>query len=168
LSAGEFAGHWILDPGRSTIALRSRSIWGMAPVKGKFTELTGDGTVSPTGEVSGTLKVAAASIDTKNKKRDSHLRSADFFDSDTHPHIVFTARTLNTSAGRLAVIGSLQVRDTTRPITVPLRVSARGSELVQLDAEIMVDRSAFGLTWNQLRMASLKNVITIRAVFTRC
>jgi polyisoprenoid-binding protein YceI len=167
LSAGEFAGHWILDPGRSTIALRSRSIWGMAPVKGKFTEFTGDGTVSPTGEVSGTLKVAAASIDTKNKKRDSHLRSADFFDSDTHPHIVFTARTRSTSTERLAMIGNLRVRDTTRPITVPIRVSASGDELVQLDAEIMVDRSEFGLTWNQLGITSLKNVITVRAVFTR-
>ena len=167
LSAGEFAGAWILDPDRSSVALRSRSMWGMAPVRGTFTELTGEGTVSPTGEVTGILKVAATSIDTKIKKRDTHLRSADFFDSDTYPHIVFTARALRTSADRLAVIGSLRVRDTTRPITVPIRVSAFVGKLVQLDAEVMVDRSAFGLTWNQLGMASLKNVIIVRAVFTR-
>ena len=168
LGAGEFAGAWVLDPARSTVALRSKSIWGIAPVKGTFTELTGEGTVSPTGEVTGTLRVAAAAIDTKIKKRDSHLRSADFFDSDVYPYIVFTARTLTTSArGDLAVIGSLRVRDKTRPITIPIRVSASGDELVQLDAEITVDRSEFGLTWNQLSMVSLKNVITIRAIFTR-
>jgi polyisoprenoid-binding protein YceI len=168
LRAGELAGFWVLDAGRSTVALRSRSIWGMAPVKGTFTELTGEGIVSPTGEVTGTLKVAAASIDTKIKKRDSHLRSADFFDSDGYPDIVFTARTLTTSAdGGLAVIGTLRVRDETRPITVPIRVSASGDELAQLDAEITVDRSEFGLTWNQLGMVSLKNVINVRAVFTR-
>ena len=168
LNAGEFAGAWHLDADRSTIALLSRSVWGMVPVRGNFTELTGEGTVSPTGDVTGTVKVAAASIDTKNTKRDTHLRSADFFDSDTHPHIVFTARTLGTAADRLAVIGSLQVRDTTRPITVPIRVSAPDGELVQLDAEIRVDRAAFGLTWSPLRLVSLKNVITVRAVFTRC
>jgi len=168
LSAGELAGFWVLDAGRSTVALRSRSIWGMVPVKGTFTELTGEGIVSPTGEVTGTLKVAAASIDTKIKKRDSHLRSADFFDSDAYPDIVFTARTLTTSPdGGLAVVGTLRVRDETRPITVPIRVSASGDELAQLDAEIRVDRSEFGLTWNQLGMVSLKNVINVRAVFTR-
>jgi polyisoprenoid-binding protein YceI len=168
LSAGELTGAWILDPGRSTIALLSSSIWGMVRVRGNFTELTGDGTVSPTGEVTGTLKIAAASIDTHNTKRDTHLRSADFFDTDTHPHIVFTARTLSTSTDRLAVTGSLRVRDTTRPITVPIRVNVPGDDLVQLEAEITVDRSAFGLTWNKVRMVSLKNVITVRAVFTRC
>ena len=168
LSAGEFVGAWVLDPGRSTVALRSKSIWGMAPVKGTFAELIGEGTVSPTGEVTGTLTVAAASIDTKIKKRDSHLRSADFFDSEAYPHIVFTARTLTTSGdGGLAVIGTLQVREETRPITVPIRVSASGDELAQLDAEITVDRSEFGLTWNQLGMVSLKNVVKVRAVFTR-
>jgi polyisoprenoid-binding protein YceI len=168
LSAGEFAGTWILDRSRSTVALRSRSLWGMAPVKGTFTELTGAGAVSPTGEVTGTLEVAAASIDTKIKKRDTHLRSADFFDSDTYPQMMFTARTLSTSAdGRLAVVGSLQVRDQTRPITVPIRVRVSGDELVQLDAEITVDRSAFGLTWNRLGAMSMKNVITVRAIFAR-
>jgi polyisoprenoid-binding protein YceI len=168
LSTGELAGAWVLEPARSTVALRSRSIWGIVPVKGTFTELAGEGTVSPTGEVSGTLKVAARSIDTAIKKRDSHLRSADFFDSDAYPHIVFTAGALTSSPdGRLAVIGTLRVRDETQPITIPIRVSASGDELVQLDAEITVDRSQFGLTWNQLGMVSLKNVITVRAVFTR-
>src|SRR6266699_4283863 len=87
LKDGTLAGSWTLDASRSTIGLRSKSMWGLAPVKGVFRQVSGTGAVSPAGEVSGTITVAAASVDTKNKRRDKHLRSADFFDSDTHPQI---------------------------------------------------------------------------------
>jgi polyisoprenoid-binding protein YceI len=75
---GALAGEWALDPRKSSIRLKSRSMWGLVPVNGVFREVSGNGTVSPDGEVSGTVTVAAASIDTKNTRRDTHLRSADF------------------------------------------------------------------------------------------
>ena len=90
LADAALAGNWTLDPSRSTVSLRSKSMWGLAPVKGVFRQASGQGTVSPAGDVSGTVTVGAASIDTKNKKRDTHLRSADFFDSDTYPDITVT------------------------------------------------------------------------------
>jgi hypothetical protein len=77
------AGEWILDPLRLTVSLKNRSMCGLAPVHGVFRQVTGKGTVSPAGEVSGAITVVAASIDTKNIRRDAHLRWADFFDSDT-------------------------------------------------------------------------------------
>src|SRR5260221_8242441 len=70
------AGNWTLNPSKSTIGLRSRSMWGLAPVKGVFREVTGTGAVSPAGEVTGTITAGSASIDTKNSKRDAHLRSS--------------------------------------------------------------------------------------------
>ena len=63
--------------------------------------------------------------------------------------------------------GTLQVRDSTLPLTFPAAVSVSGDEMVQLDAEIDIDRSDFGLTWNQMGMTSMKNTLTIQAVFTR-
>ena len=63
LTDGALAGEWVLDPRKSSIRLRSRSMWGLAPVNGVFREVSGNGTVSAGGEVSGTVTVAAASID---------------------------------------------------------------------------------------------------------
>jgi polyisoprenoid-binding protein YceI len=65
------------------------------------------------------------------------------------------------------VSGSLTVRDRTRPVTFDATVSAASDSEISLDAEVQVDRSEFGLTWNQLGMASMHNTITVRAVFTR-
>jgi polyisoprenoid-binding protein YceI len=62
---------------------------GPGEVNGIFGRASGRGTVSPTGEVTGSVSLDARSLDTKNKKRDEHLRSADFFDADNHPSITF-------------------------------------------------------------------------------
>ena len=166
LKDATLAGSWTLDASRSTIGLRSKSMWGLAPVKGVFRQVSGTGAVSPAGEVSGTITVAAASVDTKNKRRDKHLRSADFFDSDTHPQITFRVDRITPSSPGVTVTGALTIRDRTRPVSFDARASVVEGE-VWLDAEVQVDRSDFGLTWNQLGAASMKNTITVHAVFTR-
>jgi polyisoprenoid-binding protein YceI len=161
------AGSWTLDASRSAIGLRSRSMWGLAPVKGTFGEIAGTGSVSPDGQVTGTITVGAASVDTKIAKRDAHLRSADFFDAGRHPHIVVRVDRITPSGQGVTVAGSLTVRDLTRPLSFDATVSALDAGEVRLDAEVQVDRSDFGMTWSPMRMASMRNTITIHAVFTR-
>src|SRR5262245_26004581 len=100
------AGEWILDPSRSTVSLKSR-VLGLAPANGVFRQVTGKGTVSPTGEVSGAVTVVAASVHTKNTRRDTHLRSADFFDSDNYPDITFTVEGIRPSGQGVTVTGNL-------------------------------------------------------------
>ena len=167
LANGSLAGEWVLDPGKSSIRLKSRSMWGLAPVNGVFRELSGNGTVSPDGEVSGTITVAAASIDTRNTKRDTHLRSADFFDSANNPDITFTADGIRPAGQGVAVTGALTVRDRTRPLSFDAAASVNGDGEIWVDAEIHVNRADFGLTWNQMGMTSMKNTLTIHAAFTR-
>jgi polyisoprenoid-binding protein YceI len=163
---GNLAGSWTLDTARSEVRLKSRSMWGLAPVKGVFREVTGNGTVSAAGEVTGTITVAARSVDTKNKKRDEHLRSADFFDAANHPDITFTVDGIKPGNGGVRVTGGLTVRDQTRPVSFDATVSSADGE-TWLDGEIQVNRADFGLTWNQMGMASMRNTITVHAVFTR-
>ena len=102
---GALAGEWVLDPRKSSIRLKSSSMWSLTPVNGVFREVRGNGTVFPDGEVSGTVTVAAASIDTKNIRRDTHLRSADFFDSGNNPDI--TVREMSYASRRMT---ELQMR----------------------------------------------------------
>ena len=163
---GNLPGSWTLDTARSEVRLKSRSMWGLAPVNGVFREVTGNGTVSAAGDVTGTITVAARSVDTKNKKRDEHLRSADFFDAANHPDITFTVDGIRPGNGGVRVTGSLAVRGRTRPVSFDAMISSADGE-TWLDGEVQVNRADFGLTWNQMGMASMRNTITVHAVFTR-
>jgi polyisoprenoid-binding protein YceI len=167
LADATLAGDWTLDRAWSTIGLRSSAIWGLVPVKGVFGQVTGHATVSPAGEVSGTITVAAASIETKNARRDKHLRSADFFATDTFPHITFSVDRLQPSSDGVTVTGTLTVRGWTRPLTFPAKVAVVSSGEVWLNAEIQVNRADFGLTWNLMGMTSMQNTITVNAVFAK-
>jgi polyisoprenoid-binding protein YceI len=176
LADGSLAGNWTLDPARSTATLKSRSMWGLVPVKGTFRKMEGAGTVSPTGEVTGRIELAADSVNTKNAKRDTHLRSPDFFHAEKYPAIIFTldkltpaatSDNLTPAADNLTAEGTLTVRDASRPLTFPATATLAADGEIVLDATVQVDRSHHGLTWNQLGMASMHNTITIHAAFTK-
>lgn len=161
------AGEWVLEPRTSSIRLKTRSMWGLAPVNGVFREVTGSGTVWPDGKVNGTVTVGAASIDTGNARRDTHLRSADFFDSCNTPDITFTADSVQAAGQTVTVTGALTVRGRTRPLSFDATAVVQGEGQILLDAETVINRADFGLTWNLLGMASVINTITIHAVFTQ-
>jgi polyisoprenoid-binding protein YceI len=168
MKGGTLTGEWVLDPRNSSVRLKSKSM-GLIPVRGIFREVSGSGTVSPDGSASGTITVAAASIDTRNTKRDTHLRSADFFDSDNHPDISFTADDIRPSGQGpgVAVTGALTIRGRTRPLSFDATTSVPGDGEVWLDAEVRVNRGDFGITWNVLGMVSQISTLIIHAVFTR-
>jgi polyisoprenoid-binding protein YceI len=56
------------------------------------------------------LTVDVASINTREEKRDAHLRSADFFDADKHPQMTFVSRTVRPSGEGLELVGDLTIR----------------------------------------------------------
>jgi polyisoprenoid-binding protein YceI len=163
---GTLTGSWTLDPASSQVLLETRHTWGLLPVHGVFRQVTGNGTVTAAGAVTGTITVAAGSIDTKNKQRDKHLRSADFFDVATHPDFSFAVDGVRPVDGGVQVTGSLTVRGRTRPVSFDATVASVDGE-VWLDGEVPVNRADFGLTWNMMGIASMNNTIVVHAVFTR-
>jgi polyisoprenoid-binding protein YceI len=167
LENGSLAGDWALDPARSTATLRSKHMWGLAPVKGVFRSIEGGGTVSPAGEVTGQIALATEALDTKNKKRDAHLRSADFFETEKYPAITFTLDKLVPADEGVTVSGHLTVRDQSGPISFSATVALAGDGEVALDATVLVDRSEFGVTINKVGMLSMKNTVAVHAVFTK-
>jgi polyisoprenoid-binding protein YceI len=167
LENGSLTGNWELDLARSKVTLRSRHMWGLAPVKGVFRSIEGGGRVSPAGEVTGRIVLATGALDTKNKKRDEHLRSGDFFMSEKYPEITFTLNNLVPGSDGVTVSGVLTVRDRSRPIAFPANVALAGDGGMVLDATVQVDRSDFGMTANKIGMVSMQNTITVHAVFTK-
>lgn len=161
-----FVGTWSLDPIRSRVTLRTRSVWGLVRIRGTFDHLAGSGVVSADGRISGLLIVNAGSINTGNRKRDRHLRSEDFLDVDEHPEIIFRLDDVLLSDS-MTLDGMLEVKSRRVPFRVPVQVQSPDPDTVLLDTEVMVDRGAFGITASPLGMASTKNVVAVKAVFTR-
>ncbi|MFI2206022.1 YceI family protein [Streptomyces sp. NPDC020192] len=161
-------GTWQLDPVASTVALRHKTMWGLVTVTGTFTAISGVGEVRPDGSATGTVTLDATSLDTRHAKRDTHLRSADFFDTDRHPEITFAVRgadRLDTDGVR--VTGQLTVRGISRPQTFTARLASAEADGVTLEAEFAVDREQFGMGWNQLGMMRGLTAVTATLRFTR-
>ena len=106
-------------------------------------------------------------IDTRNAKRDTHLRSADFFDSDNSPDITFIVEGIRPSGQGVTVSGTLRVRDRARPLTFDGTAAVHGDGEVWLDAEVRINQTDFGLTWNLMGTVSKNNTLTIHTVFTK-
>ena len=85
-----FTGTWALNPERTSVTFRTKAMW-VLPVKGTAKALAGDAEITPGGAVTGTLVIDAASFDTKNTKRDDHLRSEHLLEVAKYPTIVFKA-----------------------------------------------------------------------------
>ncbi|MEU6592294.1 YceI family protein [Streptomyces sp. NPDC046881] len=161
-------GLWQLDPTATTVGLRHRTMWGLVTVKGTFAGVAGSGEVRPDGSVTGTVTLDAASLDTRSAKRDTHLRSADFFDTDRHPGITFAVRGADRLDGdQVRVTGQLTVRGVSRPLSLTARLAGVGAEALTLEAEFAVDRDQFGMGWNQLGMMRGLTTVTAALRFTR-
>jgi polyisoprenoid-binding protein YceI len=168
LTDGVMAGRWVLDPAGSRVEFHVKHFWGAITVHGSFSQLTGEGSVGPDGTVTGRGRIDASSLGTGNKKRDEHLRSADFFDTARHPQVVVTviaARPAGPAA--LACQGSLEAAGHTEPVEFTAHLADASAEAVVLHADLVVDRARFAMTWSPLGMASSSARASVVARFVR-
>ncbi|MFF4572720.1 YceI family protein [Streptomyces sp. NPDC001410] len=161
-------GTWQLDPTASTVGLRHKTFWGLVTVKGTFAAVTGHGEVRPDGSATGTVTLDVASLDTKNAKRDEHLRSADLLDAGNHPEITLAVGGADRIDGdSVRVSGQLTVRGVSRPLNLTARLTSATAEALTLETEFTVDREQFGVTWNQLGMMRGLTTVTAALRFSR-
>ena len=149
---------WTLDPARSTAEFAQKTFWGLMTVHGHFDSLEGtyDGR-------SIDLKIDGASLDTKNTKRDHHLRSEDFFHVEKHPHVRFTSTNVTEfDGGVVRVSGELEARGTRVPLTFEAQKREAGDEL-ELEATTTVDPRALGMSAGQLGMIRGLTTLHVRA-----
>ncbi|HLG31952.1 MAG TPA: YceI family protein, partial [Ignavibacteriaceae bacterium] len=99
------------------------------------------------------------SISTKNEQRDTHLKSADFFDSEKNPKMTFTSTSVKKiSDYELKVNGNITMRGITKEITLDLIYNGvvsgfGGTEVAGFEVRGKVNRFDFGLQWNALTEA---------------
>ena len=168
LSNPASAGVWNIDPGRSTIGFKAKSMWGLAPVKGHFAEFSGDGQITDTKTVFGRIDIKVASVDTKIRKRDDHLRSADFFEVAKFPDISVVVTSAEAIDGDTVDLrAQLTVKGTTTPLALHARVAVLDDGAVRLSAQATVDRHDFGVDGNMMGMIPDKATISGDVVFAR-
>ncbi|ULE33491.1 YceI family protein [Mycobacterium sp. IDR2000157661] len=162
------AGTWTVDADRSTITVKSKSMWGLVPVKGKFTEFSGDGQLAAPQTVSGRLEIKAASLRTGIRKRDEHLHSADFFAADKFPDIVVVVSSADVVDGdSLDLHAQLTVKGTTKPLSLRTKVTAVGDGGMRLETRATVNRQDFGVDGNMIGMIGDTATISGDLVFRR-
>jgi polyisoprenoid-binding protein YceI len=161
----DFQGTWRLDPAGSSAEFHVKHFWGAITVHGRFHTLDGEGSVAPDGTITGAIRLDAKSLHTKQKTRDQHLRSAEFFDVENHPFLTVTVERLTPATGgrfigqvRLEAAGQSQI------INPTIEVAEARPDAVTLRGEVTVDRTQFGMTWSPLGIAarSARGVITAR------
>jgi len=130
----------------------------VSKVRGRFTKWTGTIEMDEASPANSRVEVQidASSIDTKEEKRDGHLRSPDFLESEKHPQIAFRSTGVEPNGDkRFNVKGDLTIRGTTRPVVLDVEYAGRmkdpwGGERAGFSARTSLDRKDFGLTWNQV------------------
>jgi polyisoprenoid-binding protein YceI len=148
-------GTWEVDPVHSSIGFEVKHMM-ISTVRGHFKQY--EGTLEAAEDyhdsrVWGSAEVA--SIDTNNADRDAHLLSADFFDAERYPQILYESTAIeHVVLGTYRVTGDLTLKDVTREVEVEASVEGAaedpwGNDRVGIAVRGSIDRTDFGLTWQQ-------------------
>lgn len=161
-------GTWTVDAGQSTVVAKAKSMWGLVPVKVRFTEFNGDGQIASPQTVSGRLDIKAASLQTGIRKRDDHLRSADFFEAEKFPDINVVVTGAEASASdTLDLRADLTIKGVTKPVTLKAKVAPVGDGGMRVSTQATVNRQDFGVDGNLVGMIGDNATIAGDVVFRR-
>ena len=146
---------WNIDRSHSAVSFRIRHMV-IAHVNGTFNDWSGTLSLDPDNlaESSVEIHIKATSVDTHEPDRDAHLRSADFFDVEKFPEIVFKSTSVHVvDAQNFRIAGELTIHGVTKSVVLDAEYGGRvkdpwGNDRVGFTAKTKVDRKDYGLTWN--------------------
>ena len=158
LSAPALAATWQIDPAHSNVSFSVRHMM-VSNVRGEFTKVSGtvEGDEKTPAQAVITATIDATSINTRETKRDDHLKSPDFLDVAKYPTITFNSKKIEPSgSGQFKVTGDLtlhgvtkevvlDVSDVTAPIKDPMGKTRAGAQ-----ASTKIDRKDFGINWSKV------------------
>ena len=149
---------WSIDPVHSTTGFSARHMM-ISNVHGTFENIAGTILYVPGDLKSLKVEVAieAATINTRNPKRDNHLRSPDFLDAQHFPRITFKSKRVeNIRDGGFDLVGDLTIRGTTKEVVLnvkgptPIIKDMNGNRRFGASASVTINRMDYGVNWNQV------------------
>ncbi len=146
---------WSIDASHSHVEFAVRHMM-VATVKGNFPDVKGtvqfDGTDLSTATID--VEIPVDTINTKNEQRDTHLKSADFFDAANFPALTFKSKQIVPGKGNeFTIIGDLTIRSTTKEISLAAESNGAlrdpwGMDRAGFSATGKLNRFDYGLHWN--------------------
>jgi polyisoprenoid-binding protein YceI len=150
---GYVAGTWTIDPVHSEVSFVVRHMM-VSKVRGRFDKF--EGTFTTAGDplqsaVEATIDLA--SVNTGEPNRDNHIRSADFFEVESHPTMTFRSTGVRRDGDGFLLDGDLTIRGITRPVTLELEINgfgpdAYGGTRAGFSATTEINRTDWGVSYN--------------------
>jgi len=153
--AATTATTWAIDPAHTTVEFSVKHMM-VSSTKGRFGGVSGTLVIDEQNpeRSSAEVKIDASTVDTREERRDAHLRSADFFNVEVHPEITFkSTRVVPESGDRYKVYGDLTILGVSQPVVLDTEYHGQnktpwGSEVVGFTATTKISRKEWGLTYN--------------------
>lgn len=146
---------WNIDTSHSSISFSVRHMV-IAKVRGAFDRFEGSIELDEANPAASkvAVRIDASSIDTREPKRDAHLRSADFFDVEKYPELTFESTKVEKVGDDYRVTGALTIHGVTKEVELGVEALGTGkdpwgNDRVAFSATTSVNRKDFGLSWNQ-------------------
>lgn len=161
---------WAIDANHSAVNFRIRHFF--TPVPGVF-ERWGGTLKFDANNLEGSsidVELQVASINTKNERRDNHLRTADFFDAEKYPTMRFVSNEIRSAGGNnFVAVGELTIKETTKTIELPFEFlgampdpQREGMTVAGFRAETTILRNDYGVgTGDYIQTAVIGNEVSI-------
>lgn len=146
---------WKIDPAHSEVMFKVKHMM-ISTVTGSFEKF--DAQVEAVDDdfknANFSFSAQAASVNTKNKDRDNHLKSDDFFGAETHPELTFKSQSFDGEK----MVGDLTIKGVTKEIELDAEfngtaVDSNGQTKAGFEFEGQLNRKDFGLNWNSITEA---------------
>lgn len=146
---------WKIDKAHSELSFRIRHL--VSRVSGTFLDWDGTITADPASWGSGSVvvNIRTASITTNNERRDSDLRSPNFFDAATYPDITFKSTGVKVEGDNVTLTGDLSMHGVTKSVVLTgtyngMQAAQNGRDRVGFDVSGKINRLDFGVTYNRV------------------
>ena len=147
------AGTWVIDPSHSRLGFETRHAV-ITKVRGHFADFEGTIVVgADAASSSATVSAKLDSIDTGSADRDGHLKSADFFDTESTNELKFVSTGIKSAGDEFIVTGDLTIKGVTNSIDIKVEATGTatdpyGNARAGFEGTGELSRKDFGLTWN--------------------